>query len=139
MWCAWGAWARCGVRQLAGRLMRAVPPSVPDAEAFCVAIHEALSEAAPAAGLRFDNGAIPADAEGTHLLAHVDAIPTGDELIVDDSVAAQLDEIVSERERRAELARVGVAVSRTVLFWGPPGVGKTLAARWIAQRSNCPW
>lgn len=127
-----------GVRQLAARLMRTVPTSVPDADAFRVALHDALAAAAPAAGLRFDSGAIPADAEGTQSLAHVDAMPVGDELVVDESVAAQLREIVAERERRAELARAGVTVSRTVLFWGPPGVGKTLAARWIAQRLELP-
>ncbi|MDO3399184.1 ATP-binding protein [Mycolicibacterium neoaurum] len=127
-----------GVRQLAGRLMRAVPPTVSDAAVFRTAIHEALAAAAPTHGLRFDSGAIPADVEGTYSLASVDAMPVGDELVVDERVAAQLREVVAERERLEELARAGVSASRAVLFCGPPGVGKTLATSWIAQQLELP-
>lgn len=127
-----------GVRQLAGRLVRVVPSTVSDAGAFRVAVHEALSAANPSNGLRFDSGAIPSDAEGLHKLVNVDATPVADELVVDDRLSAQLHEIVAERERADELARAGVSVSRTVLLSGPPGVGKTLASRWIAQQLELP-
>lgn len=127
-----------GVRQLAGRLIRAVPPTVSDAGAFRIAVHEALSAGSPSNGLRFDSGAIPSDAEGLHRLVNVDAVPIADDLVVDDRLAAQLHEIVAERDRADELTRAGVSVSRTVLFSGPPGVGKTLASRWIAQRLELP-
>ncbi|WP_199186733.1 AAA family ATPase [Cryobacterium sp. M96] len=127
-----------GVRQLAGRLMRAIPPEVSDAGAFRTAVHEALSAANPSNGLRFDSGAIPTDAEGLHSLVNVDAVPGADEFIADERLAAQLQEIVAERKRAEELARAGVSVSRTVLFSGPPGVGKTLASRWIAQQLELP-
>lgn len=127
-----------GVRQLAGRLMRAVPPAVSDIGAFRVAVHEALASASPSAGLRFDSGAIPTDVEGLHSLVNVDPVPIADELVVDDRVAAQLRELVDERNRSDELARAGIGVTRTVLFSGAPGVGKTLASRWLAQQLGLP-
>jgi SpoVK/Ycf46/Vps4 family AAA+-type ATPase len=127
-----------GVRQLAGRLIRSVPAQVTDMASFRDAVHDALVEAKPTAGLRFDAGAIPADAEGEQPLVDVDAIPVADELVVDSYIASELDEIVAERRRAEELARAGVSISRTVLFAGPPGVGKTLASRWIAQRLGLP-
>lgn len=127
-----------GVRQLAGRLIRAVPPTVSDVGAFREAVHEALSKANPVSGLRFDSGAIPADVEGVHPLVNVDSVPSAEELVADDRLTTQLCEIVAERERSDELARAGVSMSRTVLFSGPPGVGKTLASRWIAQQLALP-
>ncbi|TCK58324.1 ATP-binding protein [Curtobacterium sp. PhB136] len=127
-----------GVRQLAGRLIRTVPDGVPDANAFRAAVHKALSASQPATGLRFDSGAIPADAEGSHRLAHVDSSPDGDELIVSARVTAELRELVAERKRADELARMGISLSRTVLLSGAPGVGKTLASRWLAQRLDLP-
>jgi hypothetical protein len=127
-----------GVRQLASRLMRAVPASVKDADEFRHAVHHALSVARPDTGLRFDGGAIPADAEGTHPLAFVDPLPQADELVLDGRIAGELEEIVIERERANELAIAGVPLTRTVLFSGAPGVGKTLTARWLAWRLGLP-
>jgi SpoVK/Ycf46/Vps4 family AAA+-type ATPase len=53
-------------------------------------------------------------------------------------VADQIDQIVLERKRIAELLKLDLDPSRTVLFVGPPGVGKTLTAYWIAERLHKP-
>lgn len=50
----------------------------------------------------------------------------------------QLSAIVKERRRTAELEEAGLAPTRSVLFVGPPGVGKTLGARWLANEVSRP-
>jgi SpoVK/Ycf46/Vps4 family AAA+-type ATPase len=55
-----------------------------------------------------------------------------------DSIRSILESVISERERADELALVGLVPTRSLLFVGRPGVGKTLAARWLSLRLNRP-
>lgn len=126
-----------GVRQIATRLVRDVPVDVEDPNEFRRAVHEAMTQRRGAV-LRFIGGAVPTDSEGTHPLADVDPLPDGGGLALDATTQRELDEIVAERRRASELARAGVELTRTVLLSGPPGVGKTMAARWLAQNCDLP-
>lgn len=54
----------------------------------------------------------------------------------DKKIEGELNEVILEREKSDELEKLGVGPARTILFTGPPGVGKTLAANWLAHKIN---
>ena len=60
------------------------------------------------------------------------------QLLLSKSNRDQVERAVEEREMRAKLARFGYQPKSRLLFWGPPGCGKTLAAHAIAERFNLP-
>jgi SpoVK/Ycf46/Vps4 family AAA+-type ATPase len=63
---------------------------------------------------------------------------TDAEPIWDGQVKQLLNQIIAERAKQALLAEQGLTATRSALFTGQPGVGKSLAARWIAQQLGRP-
>jgi SpoVK/Ycf46/Vps4 family AAA+-type ATPase len=82
---------------------------------------------------------VPVDLESRLQLLRIEDTPALEvEPIWESGVKRALDQIVSERRRDEELFKQGLSPTRSIIFTGPPGVGKTLAARWIARELDCP-
>lgn len=60
------------------------------------------------------------------------------EPVFDPTVEAALRQLVEERQSAPRLLEEGLEPTATALFVGPPGVGKTLAARYVARTLSLP-
>jgi len=60
------------------------------------------------------------------------------EPILPKSIASKLDQVIAEHRDSDRLKLAGLAPVRTVLLIGAPGVGKTMAAHWVAAQLNRP-
>jgi len=64
--------------------------------------------------------------------------PGGDVPILAPQIDRELRQIIAEHHRADRLMSSGLLPTRTALFVGPPGVGKTLAAHWLAAELGLP-
>ena len=83
--------------------------------------------------------AMPVDMESRFQLLRLEEKPLlAHEPVYTDEVRIALERLVRERKKISVLLEAGLDPTRTVLFTGPPGVGKTLAAKWIARETGHP-
>ena len=82
---------------------------------------------------------LPVDKETRHALVDEERPLRGEEsFFFSTGVAARFDEFIESIRRRDELMAAGVHSSPRMLIYGPPGCGKTLAARVIAAQLGLP-
>lgn len=61
-----------------------------------------------------------------------------EEPLLDASLKKPIEQLLLERECTDELMIKGLKPTSSVIFQGPPGVGKTITAKWIAAKLNLP-
>jgi len=83
--------------------------------------------------------ALPVDDESRlSLLKVFKDEPSRDAPLLSSDVEETLGQLVAERRQSDRLLAMGLTPTRSAIFVGPPGVGKTLTARWLATQLKVP-
>lgn len=98
----------------------------------------------PMRPFRFDAGqpqsesSTPPPVDQDSRLSLLKTFPLGevDQPLLGPGVLRQMELLLDERRSRELLAKAGLAPTRSAIFVGKPGVGKTLSARWLASKLN---
>lgn len=85
------------------------------------------------------SGAQPEDQDSQLDLLRVESPPSvAHEPIYEEATCEALQALVHEHRHSGLLLKEGLYPTRSLLLAGPPGVGKTLAARWLAMQMEVP-
>jgi len=122
------------IRRLARRYQRVIPATASELNKL---LQESPTRQTP---IRGEAAApVPVDLESRLQLLRVESSPTPDiEPIWEAGVQHALGQLIAERRRFDDLTKQGLSPTRSAIFTGPPGVGKTLAARWVAAELRRP-
>jgi len=81
---------------------------------------------------------VPVDADSRLNLLRIEHSTDAAKPVLTREVEAQIVGLVRERQSLDRLVASGILPTRSALFVGAPGVGKTMSARWIASELDLP-
>lgn len=81
---------------------------------------------------------VPVDSDSRQNLVRIEQHFSFDQPIHDDEISLHLNQIIKERFLSEQLLEEGLQPTKSILFAGPPGVGKTMSARWLASKLELP-
>lgn len=100
-------------------------------------MHAMPSQDTPVRSVSFD--AVPVDLDSRiQLLRHEPVVVFDAEPVWSVDIQRNLSRIIDERTKLQQLEKAGLQPTKTALFTGPPGVGKTLAAKWLSVQLKKP-
>lgn len=117
---------------LARRLVSRLKKSDPDAASLLADILSTTSSATRSVTQ-------PVDADSRRgLLKEEETVVLEHEPIWSAEIASKLVRVIQERKFATKLRLSGLEPMKALLFKGPPGVGKTMACRWVARELGLP-
>lgn len=121
--------------QRVARKLRTTNPHI--ADALVTVLRESPTRVSPLRSA--SSSPMPVDMDSRLPLLRIDT--TGvqrEEPILDESTRQALLQVIEERHHRGPLLDAGLNPSRAALLVGAPGLGKTMAAQWIAAELGVP-
>lgn len=100
-------------------------------------IRESPSKSSPIRSTTMD--AIPVDRDSRlNLIRYEYPVQIDIEPIWTQDIQSTISQAIAERSKLDDLLEAGLSPTKAMLFFGLPGLGKTLAARWIALKLDLP-
>ncbi|SKA80806.1 ATPase family associated with various cellular activities (AAA) [Agreia bicolorata] len=133
--------AEADLRLLLARLIRRYRSKFPDLSAELIAILETPRSAPTRTATRPTESRPPEsgnESAGLAILRSWDPMEAVEDPVLSQPLRTQLQNLIAERSRAEELRARGLEPASSAIFVGPPGVGKTRAARWIANQLGMP-
>lgn len=110
-----------------------------DNPTFAKEIQETIGTPNLARNVQTHKNPVPVDSDTRHsLLTEYYPVTLESTPVWNEDVETILNRFVKEREFTNKLLDEGLIPARSILFEGPPGVGKTLAAKWLASSLGLP-
>ncbi len=83
--------------------------------------------------------ALPVDDESRLSLLKTFEGEAAPQPLLSPGLQTKLGQLIEERKQAKRLEGLGLAPTRSAIFVGPPGVGKTITARWLAAQLGVPF